>query len=120
MGYRSDVVLVVTREAFGDMWREDAETMNTITGYADTITKKDDAVLIVWSYIKWSDFYGEIAKFQNLLNGLDHDHFQFLRLGEDYNDTEERGGYWDNPFETRISRSLDYDTGEPLNLDVFR
>jgi len=121
MGYRSDIAFAVKRSAFADMWRMDAATMTEVTGYASSIVKKDDAVLVLWSDIKWYDSYDEISKFQRLITDLESDDYHFLRLGENNDDTEELGGYWDNPFDTSISRSLNYsDGGEVLNLDVFR
>lgn len=120
MGYRSEVAFVVKRSAFNDMWKIDPVTMAAVTEYADSVTKCEDSVLVLWNDIKWYTDT-EIGKFENLMNNLENDDYHFLRLGEDYNDSEEQGGYWDNPFDTRISRSLDYSSkGEPLNLDVFR
>jgi hypothetical protein len=121
MGYRSDISFVVKRSAFADMWRQDADAMIKVTDYACTILKKDDAVLVLWSSVKWYDSYDEIGKFERLVSNLDSDDYHFLRLGESNDDAEELGGYWDNPFDTGIERSLRYsDDGEVLNLDVFR
>lgn len=121
MGYRSDIAFAVKRSAFADMWRSDPETMTKITDYADSIVKKGDSILVLWSYIKWYPEYNEIGKFEILMNNLENEDYHFLRIGEDSSDSEECGGYWDNPFGTCISRQLSYSNdGEPLKLDAFR
>lgn len=121
MGYRSDIAFVVKRSAFADMWRQDADAMTKVTDYASTILKKDDSVLVLWNSVKWYDSYDEIGNFERLVSNLDNEDYYFLRLGENNDDTEELGGYWDNPFDTSISRSLNYsDCGDELKLDVFR
>ena len=43
---------------------------------------------------------------ENLLAELDWKDFLFIRIGEDYDDTEVRGDFWDNPFEIRLERSI--------------
>jgi len=41
-----------------------------------------------------------------LMGKLESDDFLFLRIGEDMNDNEERGSFWDNPFELSILRTI--------------
>ena len=33
-------------------------------------------------------------------------HYYFIRVGEDYNDIEVNGGFWDNSFGMRIERRI--------------
>ena len=63
-----------------------------------------------WDSIKWySDepvYYPEIDFIEQLLSELDEDDYRFIRIGEDYDDTEVRGDFWDNPFNLEISRGI--------------
>jgi hypothetical protein len=40
------------------------------------------------------------------MDNLPHDDFQFIRLGEDYDDIETRGSYRCNPQQVRITREI--------------
>ena len=40
------------------------------------------------------------------MDNLPHDDFQFIRLGEDYDDIETRGSYRCNPQPVRITREI--------------
>ncbi|WP_308620978.1 hypothetical protein [uncultured Desulfovibrio sp.] len=34
--------------------------------------------------------------------------FRFIRIGEDYDDTEVRGGFRENPFDMELGRSISF------------
>ena len=55
----------------------------------------------VWHFIYFSNNFIE-----NLLTELDWSDFLFVRIGEEVDDIDTRGSFWDNPFDLGISRSL--------------
>jgi len=121
MGYRSEVTLVLTRNGLSALYNKIPDAMRKITEYADKFVRRDDVFLLCWGHIKWYDSYDEINAVEKALRGLDNDDYHFLRIGEDNDDTEEKGGYWDNPFDTYISRSINCDMGgsEAVDYSVF-
>ena len=57
-----------------------------------------------YSYIKWYDSYDEVSKMDNFLEQIDEESYHFIRLGEDFDDTETRG-YLDSGL--YINRSIE-------------
>lgn len=61
-----------------------------------------------WKDIKWYDESEEIRFIETLLDSIDRADFLFMRIGEDWDDTEWRGDFYDNPFDMRITRGLSF------------
>ena len=40
------------------------------------------------------------------LKELDDEDYRFIRIGEDYDDTEVMGSFWDNPFDFELTRGM--------------
>jgi hypothetical protein len=61
-----------------------------------------------------------VAFFETFMDALEkndgHDDYRFIRLGEDDDDTEYRGGYTDNPFGMYIVRCINFDA-EAVNKE---
>ena len=123
MGYRSNVSLVLTRDAFAEMCKTIPEHLNKLVEMTDDFLQKENAFLFRWNYIKWVEdsYYPEINAVYRLLNSLDNDQYRFCRIGEDNEDVEERGEYYYNPFETGIVREIhsDVSNASPVDLKVF-
>lgn len=118
MGYRSEVVLVVSREGLSKLYQQIPDAMREVSQYADSFCQKDDAYFLKWEYIKWYDSFSEIAALESaLVNDLENDQYHFLRLGEEDDDVEQHGSFWDNPFDTRISRMVVSDTSGSKPVD---
>ena len=43
---------------------------------------------------------------ENLPQDLDEQDYLFIRIGESDDDTEYRGGFWENPFNMCLNRSI--------------
>jgi hypothetical protein len=126
MGYRSEVGLCLNKmgKAALDKALQEAEQENhpeleefkkMFTTRADE--KREDAsgaVAYLWKNTKWyndSDGYPDVAfveDFMNRLDSADDDNIEylFLRVGESYDDIEERGRFWDNPLGMGIVRDV--------------
>ena len=113
MGYRSDVGLALSK-AGGEQLREELRALNKnseTTAFLNATDKhlKHEATgaeLYLWSWLKWYDHYPDVRFMEDLMGKLESDDFLFLRIGEDMNDNEERGSFWDNPFELSILRTI--------------
>ena len=114
MGYRSEVVLVVGKEALPlflnalatcEMARKlcYSEADKRIDNY------DDGAVLFHWDHIKWYDTFKEVAALEEFMNDCDaedmEDHYRFVRTGEELDDNEHRGYGFNDIY---VSRSIDF------------
>ena len=124
MGYRSEIILVVGKEAlplFMTALAKEPEARALCYSHADKRLDDycDGAVLFQWDHIKWYDSFPEIEMINSLIEalecedlsefGLKNDDnapdytelFRFVRLGEEMDDNEQRGYGFDNIYITR-------------------
>lgn len=66
--------------------------------------EENGAVAWLWEYLKW--LTQDVGFIENLLNDLDRDDYLFIRVGESDDDTEYRGGFWENPFGMYLARGI--------------
>lgn len=116
MGYYSDVGLCLT--AAGklalDMALTEAEKNNPdvtdIKNMLDSAEVRTDAdsgtVAYLWENTKWYDDFPEVRFIESLLQELDGVDFLFIRAGEDSDDTEMYGTFWENPLDMRLTRGI--------------
>jgi hypothetical protein len=118
MGYRSEVVLAVSKEAapyFMAMLAKSPETKRMCQTAHEFIPDFDQegGWLVHWSSIKWYDGYPEVDVINDFVNSMVckdlteygelepssidwSEHFIFVRVGEDYDDTQRDGfGPWE-------------------------
>lgn len=121
MGYRSDVTIVLTRDALSKLYGEIPDAMSRVTAYADNFLHKNDSFLLYWSNVKWYEEHGEIGALMRHLTNLEDNDYYYLRIGEDREDVEENGGHWDNPFDTYLVRkiNMDLEGSKEVDLSVF-
>lgn len=107
MGYRSDVALAMKEERFKELIKTmDDKTAAEFVSGAD-FKEREEWVLVYFSDVKWYDDYPEVKAVNNFISDLDEEDYSYHILGEDQDDYIQRGTY-DNPFEIRLTRSLDY------------
>ena len=120
MGYRSDVGLCLTENGKKtlDARLSELEAGTASTGYIHDLLNpirnkhedpKSGAVAWLWEYLKWYTDYEDVAFFENLMSDLDYDDYYFIRVGEDNDDTDVRGGFWENPFGMCLVRGIAFD-----------
>ncbi|WP_165078490.1 MULTISPECIES: hypothetical protein [unclassified Desulfovibrio] len=60
------------------------------------------------NYLKWYSgapvHFPEVDFIEKLIAELPDGDFRFIRIGEGSDDTEVRGGFWENPFEMELGR----------------
>ena len=117
MGYRSDVGLALSKSGAIRLQEKlntldkNSETYFNVTNlleYTHSHRKHEEsgAELYLWDYLKWYDNYSDVRFIEDLMGELEDEEFLFLRLGEDMNDNEEKGSFWDNPFQLSILRTI--------------
>ena len=102
MGYRSDIGLALTQSAVQRMHQK-----------LNSLDKNSEAISVIKDFIIYSDKHhddddsaADVSFIENLLAELDWKDFLFIRIVEDYDDTEVRGYFWDNPFEIKLIREI--------------
>ena len=115
MGYRSEVVLVVSKEVmpqFMVTMAKSPEARKLCWGEHDTMLKDYDGegnILFAWRGIKWYNTYeciGAIEDFMDWCEGeAKEEEFRFIRIGEDADDNIERGWL---THDVHITREVSY------------
>ncbi len=126
MGYYSDVALCLSLAGAQKLEdelakvrmlknMENQEDMEQIESFFDSSALKvesEDAVLYVWKRLKWYEHmpaeFPHIHFTQDFVNQLEPQDFLFMRIGEEIEDIEEKGMYFDNPFEARLSLKIEF------------
>ena len=126
MGYRSEVVFAITPEAVPAFMALCAKTPEL----QDLCFKENDLLqsgvdrkgdyLFQWDHIKWYSSYPPIEELEAFIDALEsddlsaygeeeehdwHECFKFVRIGEDLDDTDQRGYGFDG---IHINRSISF------------
>ena len=123
MGYRSEVGLALTRVgvetlenrlASSELGEEVRKRIREFLDHADKHAKdeKSSEEAWYWDYLKWYTddpvYFPEVDFIEKLISELPYEDFRFIRIGEDYDDTEMRGGFWENPFDMELGRYISF------------
>lgn len=121
MGYYSDVALCLTRAGAAQLATAiEARVGSTTENFASIAIKdliggepahKDaatGAVAFFWSGTKWYADFEEVAFVENFMADLEYEDYYFIRVGEDYDDIEVNGGFWDNPLGMCLVRGITF------------
>jgi hypothetical protein len=94
MGYRSEVALALSKEAYNNMPENVKNAFNEI-GWKNPNSENENSVIFYNDWIKWYESDNEINLIENFISNLEDKHFGFIRLGEDNEDIEFKGKYFD-------------------------
>lgn len=123
MWYRSEVGLALTKkgvETLNARLAEESvsedlrESVKGLLSHADEhyLDAASGAEVRYWEWIKWYDCapvgYQNICFIMDTLKALDDADYRFIRLGEEYDDTEVSGGFWENPFDFELTRGMTF------------
>jgi hypothetical protein len=123
MGYHSEVGLCLAAQAQAKLEScllnlansEDAYSLEEETAIREFFNvaeiRKDEVSGVTayyWPRSKWYSDYPEMRFIENFLNPLDAMEYYFLRLGDDEDDTEVLGGFWENPLKMALHRSISF------------
>lgn len=99
MGYRSEVGFVIAKKP----GREIPDFNKVEPDFTfDSILENDEAVFYYCNHVKWYDNqtdYPLVNTVEEYLDSIEDDaDYMFIRIGEDAEDLETKGNFWDNPF----------------------
>ena len=115
MGYRSQVVLAMSKEVyphFLSMLARNPEA-KTLCDNADMSKSTGEEWILMWDSIKWYEGYNDVTPIADFINAMDGDdleeygdskpenqiwseHFKYVRVGEEIDDIKVLGeGFWD-------------------------
>lgn len=121
MSYLSEVGLCLTAEAEMKLLKsvEEAqqvfppdavESISNFVHYPAFRMERDEAVLRYWPEYSWHEVQPEVGFIMEFLSELEcqkqADSFYLCRVGENPNDNEWLGGFYDNPFNLRLFRKV--------------
>lgn len=119
MGYRSDVGLCLQRSAYlklrnaGEALRytdtEIYKLVQSLLEHPQRTLECAEAVVLYWDSVKSHSGYDDVRWLENLLSGLEAEDYLFLRIGEEADDIEAKGCYWDNPFGMYVARDIAFE-----------
>jgi len=112
MGYYSDTALCLSPDAYKEMSsrmallsEEEEDLVRDFFNSAEHYEHERHHCFF-WSCVKWYDTFPEIEFINRLIDTLSHEDYYILRIGEDYDDTDFRGGLWGGPFNIELQRSI--------------
>lgn len=114
MGYRSEVGIKCDEKAY-EIFMQVAKENYIVPDcvYMDDNGKHAQYTML-WNCVKWYDYYSDVKAIENVMQQLDETHedgsydglgYKFVRIGEDYDDIEERTN--DYNIEFWITRTID-------------
>jgi len=119
MGYYSDAGLALSRRGIekleANLSIADSriqEEVENLFKYADEHFEDSATGAKIWHWkdIKWytgePERFPEINFLEEFIDELDDEDFRFIRIGEEYDDNETRGAFWEETFELRIMRCV--------------
>ncbi len=122
MGYYSEIGLCLNNTAHEKMLAELKKQDETIQAevhdllaaaqkYVAIQGNDHEATLYHWSWIKWYSQFPEVKFMEDFIATLTDDddaplQYRFVRIGEEYEDIEVHGSYYENPFEMDAGRGV--------------
>jgi len=67
-----------------------------------------DAFLYHVEQVKWYEGFKVVDAVAEFLNMLDYEDFLFIRVGDDADDNEAEGSYWNNPYDMGMERRITF------------
>ena len=123
MGNYSDVGLALTKKGVETLHSKLAEekvseelrtSVKRLLAHADEhyTDSASGAEVWYWEWIKWYDCYPagyqDVCFIIEVLQELDDEDYRFIRIGEEDDDTEMSGRFWDNPFDMYLTRGINF------------
>lgn len=119
MSYRSSVGLVVTskgKDFLNDLYDaiQTEEMKDAVDALLDsaTYTFHEECHLWCWEDISWNMMHDDIGFIEDVILGLQQnglsDQFYLIRIGEDIDDIEIEGTFYNNPFDMCLVRNISF------------
>ena len=76
---------------------------------ADVKKQDDGARAWYWDGFRWYSSDCDVAFLEGYLDDLQWNEYLYIRVGEELDDVDYRGGLWDNPFGMCLTRGIEFD-----------
>ncbi len=122
MGYYSEVGLCLNKVAHDKMLELLSQQNETLQAevqefltYAEKFVvhegSDDESVLYHWLWVKWYGSFSEVKFIEEFLEKLTDDddtpeQYRFVRIGEELEDIEAHGSFYENPFDMDAGRGV--------------
>ena len=116
MGYRSHVGICMSHDA---VFRLEAKIQTLPQSLQEEVQRLfEDSEFVredegdrawYWAGFKWYSSDPDIAFLESYLSDLEWDQYLYIRVGDDLDDAEYQGGFWDNPFGMCLTRGIGFD-----------
>ena len=114
MGYRSQVAIAIKKEEFQ---KHNTVKLSEALKDCDLVEQGNDHFTFIWEDVKWYPNYADVALIEAVLDEIDDPNYGFVRIGEDDNDIEKKGEYWE--YGLNVSVSLSSEEGESVSKEYF-
>ena len=116
MGYYSEVGLclapqsaVALQEAIKNEINDEIRTEVTDLIESATLhTHTSGAIGYWWDWMKWYHNFDDVLFILKFIDSQPYENFYLIRIGEESDDVEILGGYWDNPFPMGLNRNISF------------
>ena len=116
MGYYSEVGLCLAPESAKALKEAikslpDDELRQEISDLIESATlhtHPNGDIAYWWNWLKWYQNFADIKFIMEFIWSLPNESYYFIRIGEETEDVEIQGGYWDNPFPMGLDRSISF------------
>ena len=122
MGYRSDVCVAMTDSAtrlmktiishlpedhdIHSLLQADDGDFKDITSRHMANQDYDCDSKMYFEHVKWYESYDDVGLIEEVLGSIDDEDWLITRVGEEQNDIEQTGSYWDS--DVYVSRSIQW------------
>lgn len=117
MGYRSDVCLCLKKSILHEFdvrlvqsEPDKSETVSAFMKTAESITNNASGDrLWFWRDVKWDLDFAEVAFIEAFMDEVPQTDYLFIRVGDYIEDNEIRGWYYQNNFDLRLKRTIEFE-----------
>ena len=115
MGYRSHVGICLAQDAFNRL--EDKiqtlpqhlqEEARSLFGDSEFTREDEGSRVWYWEGFKWYSSDPDITFLKGYLSDLEDEQYLYLLVGENLDDVEYHGRFWDNPFGMCLTRGIEF------------
>ena len=132
MGYRSNVALAIKAEkikyflkavALQPSCRDlfEASALEIFTEFDDI--DDENGIVFVWENIKWYSSYEDVQLIDKYIKEMDNSDelssYYLVRVGDEADDMECRGGWWTNPFNIQLISGFTFDKPNSMSTQEF-
>lgn len=128
MGYRSDIYIALTEDGYlqlRDFFNNYLEEKNeTVLDFEEINNPKyiedDRSVFFSFTRCKWQEQHNpRVAAIMQGLETLNPEDYLYIRLGDNENDNDIRGEFFDNVFDLHFVRMVDFRLPSPRQTDEY-